>query len=111
MRMYLSSFRMGDRPDQLLALLDRQGSAEVAVIANAMDAQPEDERTAGVERETSALTALGLQPTELDLRTFFDRPHQARRGRAGAAFPWCGCAAEMCSCCVTRSPAVAPTSH
>ncbi|MEU8108776.1 Type 1 glutamine amidotransferase-like domain-containing protein [Nonomuraea muscovyensis] len=77
MRMYLSSFRMGDRPDQLLALLGGQGSAEVAVIANAMDAQPPDERRAGVERETSALTALGLQPTELDLRTFFDQPHQA----------------------------------
>ncbi|MFB9534280.1 Type 1 glutamine amidotransferase-like domain-containing protein [Nonomuraea roseola] len=75
--MYLSSFRMGDRPDQLLALLDGQGSAEVAVIANATDAQPKDERAAGVERETSALTALGLQPTELDLRPFFDRPHQA----------------------------------
>src|SRR5688572_12760603 len=77
MRMYLSSFRMGDRPDQLLALLGGQGSAEVAVIANAMDAQPPAERMAGVERETSALTALGLQPTELDLRTFFDQPHQA----------------------------------
>jgi dipeptidase E len=77
MRMYLSSFRMGDRPDRLLVLLSGQDSAEVAVIANAMDAQPQDERMAGVEREASALTALGLQPTELDLRTFFDQPRQA----------------------------------
>jgi dipeptidase E len=77
MRMYLSSFRIGDRPDRLLALLGGQDSAEVAVIANAMDAQPQDERMAGVEREAGALTALGLRPTELDLRTFFDQPHQA----------------------------------
>jgi len=62
MRMYLSSFRMGDHPDRLLALLDGPGPAGVAVIANAMDAQPENERLAGVEREVDALTSLGLRP-------------------------------------------------
>jgi dipeptidase E len=72
-RLYLSSFRMGDHPERLLALL-RPGATDVAVIANATDAQPEDERLAGVEREIAALTAVGLRPVELDLRDFFDRP-------------------------------------
>ncbi|MEV0585762.1 Type 1 glutamine amidotransferase-like domain-containing protein [Nonomuraea sp. NPDC050310] len=80
MRMYLSSFRMGEHPEALLDLLDGRASGEVAVIANAMDAQPPAERVAGVEREVTALAALGLRAVELDLRDFFDRP-----GRAVAA--------------------------
>ncbi|MFJ3581783.1 Type 1 glutamine amidotransferase-like domain-containing protein [Streptomyces sp. NPDC090127] len=74
MRMYLSSWRTGDHPDQLLALLGSSGRpARVAVIANAVDALPAAEREAAVEREIDALTALGLEPVELDLRTFFDQ--------------------------------------
>jgi dipeptidase E len=77
MRMYLSSFRLGGHPDRLLSLLREPGGAEIAVIANAMDGQPGNERVAGVEREVDALTALGLRPTEVDLREFFDRPSAA----------------------------------
>ena len=68
MRMYLSSFRMGDRPEHLVAMLPER--ARVAVVANAMDHQPADERAAGVTREIEALTALGLEPHELDLRAY-----------------------------------------
>lgn len=73
--MHLSSFRMGDHPEQLLALLGGAGAGnEIAVIANAVDDRPEDERKAGVEREFAALASWGLRPSELDLRDFFDRP-------------------------------------
>ncbi|MFE9823806.1 Type 1 glutamine amidotransferase-like domain-containing protein [Streptomyces sp. NPDC005791] len=82
MRMYLSSFRTGDHPDRLLALLHRPAhGAEAAVIANAVDALPDNERRVAVERECAALTALGLRPVEVDLRTFFDQP----AGRVAAA--------------------------
>ncbi|MGW7071099.1 Type 1 glutamine amidotransferase-like domain-containing protein [Streptomyces sp. NPDC054855] len=75
MRMYLSSFRLGDHPEQLLGLLSGAGvRPEIAVIANAVDQQPADARKAGVEREIAALASLGLRPSELDLRDFFDRP-------------------------------------
>jgi dipeptidase E len=84
--MYLSSFRVGERPDRLLALLRGRHHAEVAVIANAMDAQPGQERLAGVEHEISTLTALGLQPIELDLREFFGQP-KATVAAALARFP------------------------
>ncbi|MEV0404721.1 Type 1 glutamine amidotransferase-like domain-containing protein [Actinoallomurus sp. NPDC050550] len=73
MRMYLSSFRLGDHPERLRALLGDSGPTDIAVIANAMDAQPDNERRAGVRREIGALAALGLQPVELDLREFFDQ--------------------------------------
>ncbi|WP_037607102.1 Type 1 glutamine amidotransferase-like domain-containing protein [Streptacidiphilus rugosus] len=84
MRLYLSSFRMGDKPEQLLALIGASGrgpggAASVAVVANAMDDQPAHERPAGVEREFAALAGLGLRPTELDLRDWFDRPAEAVR--------------------------------
>lgn len=45
--MYLSSWRTGDHPEQLLTLQDTPGAAEVAVIANAVDALPSPQRRAG----------------------------------------------------------------
>jgi dipeptidase E len=75
-RLYLSSFRLGNHPEQLLALLRDPGPA--AVICNAMDwAQPEVRKSA-VDRELAALVQLGLDPKELDLRKYFDnRPRLA----------------------------------
>jgi dipeptidase E len=71
-RLYLSSFRLGDRPDQLLALLT--GDGPVAVVANAVDGAPPDVRAAAVVREIDDLRSLGLDPVELDLRAFWDDP-------------------------------------
>ncbi|OIQ78256.1 putative peptidase [mine drainage metagenome] len=69
MRLYLSSFRMGNRPDQLLALAG--GGGRVAVIVNAMDAESADLRRAGIQREVTALTDLGFVAEEFDLRDYF----------------------------------------
>lgn len=77
MRLYLSSFRIGDHPDRLLGLLPDADPGDIAVIANAMDAAPEDIRRAAVERETHTLSELGFHPRELDLRDFFDGPADA----------------------------------
>ena len=72
MRLYLSSFRLGDRPEQLLGLLT--GDGPVAVVANAMDGAPFDVRAAGVVRELNDLRSLGLDAVELDLRAYWDNP-------------------------------------
>lgn len=69
MRLYLSSFRMGNHADRLLDLLG--GKRRVAVIANAMDAASDQVRREGVQRELSALSELGLDPEEMDLRDYF----------------------------------------
>jgi hypothetical protein len=72
-RMYLSSHRLGDHPEQLLTLLHTP--RPVAVIANALDAAPAEIRAHGVHDELAALrdlglTDLGLTAEELDLRDY-----------------------------------------
>ena len=69
MRMYLSSFRMGDHPERVLELLDSPGPA--AVIANAIDQAETGERLEGVQRELDALGELGIDAEDLDLRDYF----------------------------------------
>jgi dipeptidase E len=65
-RLYLSSFRVGGQPERLLELLGEGRRA--AVVANALDDADAATRREGVERELAALTELGLDPREVDLR-------------------------------------------
>jgi dipeptidase E len=76
MRLYLSSFRLGDQPDRLLALMRRPGP--VAVIPNAIDMCEPEVRAAGVQRELDDLGQLGLQAEVLDLRDFGEEPERLR---------------------------------
>ena len=68
--MYLSSFRMGSCPERLMELT--RGRTRAVVIANATDTYPPEDRPEAVNRELSALTDLGFEATELDLRDHFD---------------------------------------
>ncbi|GAA1613889.1 MULTISPECIES: Type 1 glutamine amidotransferase-like domain-containing protein [Kribbella] len=70
MKLYLSSFRLGDHPEHLVALLPP--AARVAVICNAIDTEAPAVRREKVADELAWLTALGLRPEELDLRTTAD---------------------------------------
>ena len=76
MRLYLSSVRLGNRPKALLDLLN--GSRRAAVVVNAADHETDEERAESYERERSDLAGLGLDPYELDLRDYFDRPDALR---------------------------------
>ena len=87
MRLYLSSFRMGDHPEHLVALVGGDGRRGV-VIANAMDDAPLDVRRASVELELAALTDLGLGAAELDLRGYFSDPQRLRQDLAGVSMAW-----------------------
>ena len=66
MRLYLSSFRVGDHPDRLLTL--RRTERPVAVVANAIDGADAERRAEGLELELDALRSLSLAPEEIDLR-------------------------------------------
>jgi dipeptidase E len=81
-RLYLSSLYVGDRAEDLVRQVGAGG--RVAVVANAMDADPD--RTAGVRRELRELAGLGLDPTELDLRAHDE--HSLTAELAGYAGLW-----------------------
>ena len=86
MRMYLSSFRMGDHPERLVALLDPPGPA--AVIANAIDQAEAGERLEGVQRELDALAELGIDAEDLDLRDYFGAADRLAADLAGYRLVW-----------------------
>ena len=87
MRLYLSSFRMGDHPEHLVALAGGDSRRSV-VIANAMDGAPPDVRRDSVELELAALADLGLGAAELDLRDYFGHQQRIRQDLAGVAMAW-----------------------
>jgi dipeptidase E len=76
MRLYLSSFDLGDEPEQLVALA---GSARrAAIIVNALDNRP-DGRAVWLKKQTDKLVGLGFSVVELDLRSYFERSDELKR--------------------------------
>ena len=86
MRLYLSSFGLGNSQDELLALL--AGKKRAAVVLNAKDASAEDSRARSLAEEIEALAGLGLEPGELDLREYFGNPEGLRERLAETDLIW-----------------------
>lgn len=71
MRLYLSSYRLGNHPEKLREI-GRQG--RVAIIGNALDFIPDEARRkyeAEVYDPRSEFVAMGMQTQDLDLRLHF----------------------------------------
>ncbi|HEY6470039.1 MAG TPA: Type 1 glutamine amidotransferase-like domain-containing protein [Candidatus Dormibacteraeota bacterium] len=75
MRLYLSSFRVGNRPGELMRLLD--GGRRTALIANSCDALTANDRIESTQQEMDRLAAVGLEPYEVDLRDYFGADRSA----------------------------------
>src|ERR1700683_1687427 len=75
MRMYLSSFKLGNQPEELQGLVGPV--RRVAIIMNALDNFPE-QRALWLDEQISALRDLGFSAIELDLRLHFRRAHDLR---------------------------------
>lgn len=75
MKLYLSSFRIGNKPQELARAFG--DNKKVAVIANSMDfLEDEGVRKSKVADESEALKQIGLEPEELDLRDYFGIPSE-----------------------------------
>jgi dipeptidase E len=74
MRLYLSSFRNGNQPEELLRLLG--GGRRTALLMNAVDFLDPTAREAQTHQEMELLRSIGLDPTELDLRRYFGKPDE-----------------------------------
>jgi dipeptidase E len=81
MRLFLSSYRLGNRPDELLRLL--RGGRRVALIMNAADYKPPAERAESLQRELDELRGAGLDPVDVDLRRYFGRAEALREALDG----------------------------
>lgn len=66
MRLYLSSYQLGEHRELLTSLV--YGDGRGWVISNALDGYDEDRRQADSARQIAALGELGLVASELDLR-------------------------------------------
>lgn len=71
MRLFLSSYRIGNHPERLKDLL--KDGTKVAVVSNASDHHTEPEIIERVHRDVMDFSAIGLQAERLDLREYFDK--------------------------------------
>ncbi len=76
MRLYISSYRLGNHSDELLKLL--KGGTKVALIANAVDFRSPEEIQERNIKDKEELTALGLDVTEIDLKKYFGQKEELR---------------------------------
>jgi dipeptidase E len=76
MRLYLSSFRNGNKPKELLKLLGT--GRRTALIANSIDFLDEPARSDGVAQEIERLKSIELDPVEIDLRQYFGKSEELR---------------------------------
>lgn len=80
MRLYLSSYRLGDHERRLVSLVGRAG-AKAAVCVNALDHLAPASRAGVLRRELDDMRRLGFVPEELDLRECFARDPVGERLR------------------------------
>lgn len=89
MRLYLSSYRLGDRAGALLALLG--DGRRCAIVSNALDNVSQSARDlfrAEVHDPVAEFASLGIAATELDLRDYFGDPAGLRAALGDVDLVW-----------------------
>ncbi len=84
--MYLSSYKLGNHTDELLRLLD--GKTKVGIIMAAQDYKDAVTRAERLQAELDALTGLGLEPEEFNLRDYFTDTSGLRERLASYDLIW-----------------------
>lgn len=74
MKLYLSSFRLGDNPQRLSQLFSHNKT--IAVISNAKDAFEKEVLQQRTAQEIHDVTSLGLFPEVLDLKEYFGKKEE-----------------------------------
>ena len=86
MRLYLSSFRNGNKPEEILKLLG--SGRRTALIINAQDWKSVNDRATDLAAESERLQYLGLIPEEVDLRDYFGKPDELKHRLLGFDLVW-----------------------
>jgi dipeptidase E len=69
MKLYLSSFRLGNNPQKLKELFGK--NTRIAIIPNAKDNYEKDYKAQRLDEETYSLEQLGFTPEVVDLQEYF----------------------------------------
>ena len=85
MRLYLSSSRLGNHPERLVALVPPR--TRVIIVLNALDNAPQA-REEWLASQTADLESLGFVVEELDLRNYFGRPERLASALQGRGLIW-----------------------
>jgi dipeptidase E len=85
-RLYLSSFRSGNKPEELRKLLD--GKNRTALVMSAVDILDTQARATRTTEEVDRLRSIGLEPTEVDLRQYFGKATELRDQVASFDLVW-----------------------
>src|SRR6476646_9914844 len=76
MKLYLSSYQIGSNPNALGELVGKNRRA--AIVMNASDVFGDAKRPEYLKKYAAALTEIGLEAEELDLREYFTSPNELR---------------------------------
>lgn len=86
MKLYLSSFRLGNNPERLVNLLSKNKKA--AVIVNAIDDAQQEVRKEKLQGELNDLRSLGIEAEELDLRDYFGKKNKLKEKLSEYGMVW-----------------------
>ena len=76
MNFYLSSYKVGDKADELKKWINQHGN-KLCLIPNSRDIYPESERKAnGIKEDVNELTDLGFDVTVISLKDYFDNKEE-----------------------------------
>lgn len=79
MKLYLSSYKIGNRKFELEKWLETSTNNKIFLITNSRDAFPDGERKVrGIESDTKELDDLGFDVELLDLRKYFGKKEQLK---------------------------------
>lgn len=86
MKLYLSSYGLGNQPEKLQKLVG--DNKLTAVIVNALDWADDEKRSDRLEQSKAELASLGFEPEELDLRDYFGKPEELSQQLAKYGLLW-----------------------
>lgn len=86
MKLYLSSYGLGNHPEKLQALVGENKS--VGVVLNAQDLVDTQKRQDRLDMAISDMAGLGFEPQELDLRQYFGREDVLEKQLAKFGLLW-----------------------
>ena len=86
MKLYLSSYQIGNAPERLQELVGTNKTA--AVIMNATDGYGDSQRPKYLRRQIDALSEIGISGTDVDLRRYFGEPDKLRKALSAVGLLW-----------------------